>query len=372
MKAKIYVFGIRGFPNVQGGAEKHSEHLYSRMVKLGCQVTVFTRKPYMSNFRNMPQWHGVKFIHLSCLRPKALETIVHSLWAAIICIIHRPSIVHIHNIGPAVMTGLLKMTGLKVVVTYHSINYQHQKWGVFARCILKFGEYMCLKFADSIIVVSQTTKSYLEKKYGRMDLNLIPNGVNIPKPEPDGKTLSKYNLKKRNYVFTACRFAPEKGLHDLIAAYLKIPNSGFKLVIAGDTDHVSSYSRRLKKVASDNPDIVLTGYVSGHSLSELFSNASLFVLPSYYEGLPIALLEAISYNLPVLVSDIPQNREFHLPEYRFFPTGNREALARKMVKLFGQKLTERERIEQQALLKDKYDWNKIASQTLNIYKSIIN
>jgi glycosyltransferase involved in cell wall biosynthesis len=371
-RLKILVLGTRGFPDVQGGVEKHCEELYPRLVKLGCNVTVFTRTPYIPKERRISEWQGVKFIHLWCPKQKSLEAIIHTFLGIILARLKSPDILHIHAIGPSILVPLGKILGLKVVITNHGPDYKRQKWGRFAKIVLRTGEFVGTKFANRVIVISKVIKEFLEKKYSRKGLEFIPNGVNLPEILPPGDTLKKYGLEVEKYIFTACRFVPEKGLHDLIAAYQKIKNPEFKLVIAGDADHETEYSRNIKKLAEGNGRIVLTGFLSGKPLQELYSNAGLFVLPSYYEGLPISLLEALSYGLPVLVSDIPQNREVPLLEFRYFKPGDIEALTKKIVELFKIGITEEEKIKQKEILKEDYSWDKIAEYTLQAYKSVVN
>ena len=367
---KVFVLGTRGFPNVQGGVEKHCEELFPRLAKLGCDITVFTRTPYISPEKRLKEWKGIKFIHLWCPRKKSFEAIIHTFISSIICIIKKPDIAHFHNMGPAICLPLVKLWGIKTVFTYHSANYYHQKWGKFAKIILRFGEFLGIKFADKIIMISKATKRFLKKKYKREDLKFISNGVNLPEILLSRKTLRKYNLEPGKFVFIACRFVPEKGLHDLINAYGKIEHPVFKLVIAGDADHETEYSRGIKKMAGETEGVVLTGFIAGEPLQELFSNAGLFVLPSYYEGLPIALLEAMSYGLPVLVSDIPQNREVHLPDFRYFSAGDVEKLSVKIVELMKQGISEEEKKQQAEILINEYNWEDIARKTFEVYESI--
>ena len=365
---KIFVLGTRGFPNVQGGVEKYCEQLYSRVVNLGADVLVFARSHYFDIKNSV--WHGVKFCYLWCPRKKGIEAFIHTLFASIVTIFKKPDIAHFHNIGPAFFLPFVRLFGIKTVLTYHSINYLHQKWNTIEKFVLKAGEFLALKFADKIIVVSETTKNFLEKKYNRNDLIVIPSGVNLPQIISAGKVLKKYFLQPKKYIFTACRFVPEKGLHDLISAYRKIKNPEFKLVIAGDADHETKYSRNLKKLANETQGVVLTGVLTGKPLAELYSNAGLFVLSSYYEGLPIALLEALSYGLPVLVSDIPQHHEIPLPEFRYFKVGDTDELAKKIVELFNLGISEEEKQKYFKLLKENYNWDKIAIRILGIYKNV--
>jgi glycosyltransferase involved in cell wall biosynthesis len=367
----IFVIGTRGIPNIQGGVEKHCEQLYPLVSKYGFTFTVFNRLPYFSKLNKPSNWNGVKLIYLWSPKKRNIETFVHTLLSSLFCIIKRPKIVHLHNIGPALFIPIIKLFKIRTILTYHSINYEHQKWGNFAKTILKIGEKIGLKYADRIIVVSKTTKKMLEKKYGRMEMTYIPNGVNIQDPLPMGKYLNIYNLEPKKYIFTACRFVPEKGLHDLILAYNNIENKNFKLLIAGDGEYETEYVKEIKKSTINSTDIVLTGYISGKPLRELFSNALLFILPSYSEGTPIALLEAMSYGLPVLVSDIPQNRDLNLPKYRYYKVGDILELSTKILKLSKIGISDEERRIQFSILQKKYDWNIVAKETYKVYQNLI-
>jgi len=266
---------------------------------------------------------------------------------------------------------LVKLFGIKVVLTYHSINYKHTKWGIIAKWILQLGEVCGVVFADKVIVVSNATKDFLSKKYREIDSVYIPNGVNLIEIPHSSNSLNDYQLRPKKYVFTACRFDPEKGLHDLISAYQEIESPGFKLVIAGDADYETTYSRNIKRAAAEDKNIILTGFISGRLLRELYSNAGLFVLPSYYEGLPISLLEAMSYGLPVLASNIPGTKEVSLPTFRYFPAGNVDELARRMVILFKKGITGQEKKEGRLFLRKNYNWDRIAEQTWEVYKSVL-
>jgi len=371
-RLKIFVLGTRGFPDVQGGVEKHCEELFPRLVKLGCEITVVTRAHYIKKEKRINEWKEVQFIHLWAPKQKSLEAIIHTFLGVIIAKSRSPDILHFHAVGPSILVPLAKISGLEVVMTNHGPDYERQKWGMFAKKVLKFGELLGTKYADKVIVISKEIKRMLENKYHRKDLEYIPNGVNLPKILPPGDTLKKYNLETKKYAFTACRFVPEKGLHDLIKAYHMIEHPVFKLVIAGDADHETKYSRNLKKSIKGNQNIILTGVISGPPLQELYSNAGLFVLPSYYEGLPIALLEAMSYGLPILASDIPQNREIGLPDFRYFPPGQVKILSQKMRSLFENGISQEEKSEQRRIIQESYNWNRIAQETFKVYKSIIN
>lgn len=214
-------------------------------------------------------------------------------------------IVHIHAIGPALLTPLARLLGMKVVFTHHGPDYDRDKWGKAAKVMLKTGEWMGCMFANEVIVISEVINDILVRKYGRKDCHLIYNGVPTPDKINSTDYLYELGLKPCKYLFAMGRFVPEKNFHLLIRAFAALKQHNYKLVLAGDADFEDDYSRKLKSLAKEN-GVVLTGFIKGKKLHELLTHAHCFVLPSSHEGLPIALLEAMSYDLPVIVSDTLQ------------------------------------------------------------------
>ncbi len=367
---KIVVFGTRGFPGVPGGVEKHCEELYTRLAGLGCDVTVFTRKPYFPKEKQATEWNGVKFVHLWCPKQKSLEAIIHSFLSVLKARSIYPDILHVHAVGPALSIPFAKRLGLKVVMTHHGPDYERAKWGRIARFVLRKGEEFGVARSDQVIAISSVIENHVRKKFSR-NVYYIPNGITLSTIVSPGAELEKWHLQPKRYIFTACRFVPEKGLHDLIAAYKRMEEKSIKLVIAGDADHETAYSKNLKKFASQTKGVVLTGFITGQGLAELFSNTRLFVLPSYYEGLPIALMEALGYGVPVLVSDIPQHRELSLEPSMYFPAGNTDALSQSLRDFLE---LESNRVENDSLLgriRKEYNWDYIARKTLEVYHEVL-
>jgi len=365
-KLRIAVLGTRGIPEVMGGVETHCQALYPRLAKKGYTVTLFARKGYVQD--TPYTYQGVRIIPLWTIQKKSLEAICHTLIGVIQIARERKEfdLVHIHAIGPALMIPFAKLFGLKVVMTHHGPDYDRKKWGRVAKFVLRLGELLGCRFSDKVITVSQHISS-LVQKYNPGNVSYIPNGVPLPPMLPAGNYLQSWDLLPKRYFLTVGRLVPEKGFHDLISAYSKI-DTDWKLVIAGDTDHEDTYSRNLKKQAADTPGVIMTGFVKGSPLAELYSNAGLFVLPSYHEGLPIALLEALSYDIPVLTSDIPANRELaHNDE--MFPVGNIDKLKQTLSERsidYHHVSNGRERVL------SEFNWDEIVYQTANIYNTVVN
>ncbi len=365
MALKIAVIGTRGIPDIQGGVETHCEKLYPRLVKLGCDVTLMRRSCYIKPNNRISEFHGVKLIDVYAPKKKSIEAIVHTALATIKAKRMGADIVHIHAVGPGLCCPLARLLGMKVIATNHGPDYDRQKWGKAAKAVLRFGEWNQAHFAHHIISISHVINDILKKEYNRTkNVNLIYNGVEMPEKSTATDYLDQLQLTPGKYVVAVARFVPEKRFDLLIKAFQMSNHNGYRLVLAGDADHDDTYSTALKQQARD-AGVVLTGFIKGEKLNQLMSHACLFVLPSTHEGLPISLLEAMSYNLDVIVSDIAANKLPELAEGDFFEVDN--------VKQLSEKLSEK---LQHPPVKRQYDlhnynWDTIARQTLKVYHQTI-
>ncbi len=361
---KIVVTGTRGIPDIQGGVETHCEQLYPRIAAMGHDVTVIRRTPYVTPENRRDEYKGVRLADVYAPRKKSVEAIVHTFLAVLKARRLNPDVLHIHAIGPSLMVPFARLLGMKVVTTNHGPDYDRQKWGRLARTALRLGERFGTKCSNKVIVISNVIAGILRDNYGRSDTELIFNGVNKPVKSSGREYLKEWGIDGAPYIVALGRFVKEKGFHDLIEAYAKagLPKE-WRLVIAGDSDHPDEYSEALKRQARE-AGVVLTGFIKGERLNQLMSNASLFVLPSYHEGLPIALLEAMSYDLDVVVSDIPANRIPELDAADFFQAGNVDALATILTRKTLSRGTPR------AYNLANYDWDAIAARTVDVYREV--
>ncbi|KAA6315559.1 Capsular glucan synthase [termite gut metagenome] len=362
---KIVVTGTRGIPNIPGGVETHCEELFSRIAANGYAVTIIRRTNYVSE--NINEYKGVKLVDINAPKKKSFEAIVHTLKAVWKAKKLHADIIHIHAIGPAILTPIARMLGLKVVFTHHGADYDRDKWGKIAKSILKFGERMGCMFANEIIVISSVINQTIKQKYKRNDAHVIYNGVSVPNFINSTHYLNTLGIESGQYVFAMGRFVPEKNFHQLIHAFTatKAMDYNYKLVLAGDADFKDDYAKALKELARKE-GIILTGFIKGEKLQTLLTHARVFVLPSSHEGLPIALLEAMSYRLPVIVSDIPANMEIGLPQKCYFQVGNEIELTKKLKTAFESSDTNKVDYPMEA-----YNWDFIAKQVIEVYKKVL-
>jgi glycosyltransferase involved in cell wall biosynthesis len=360
------VLGLRGIPDVPGGVETHAQHLYPRLAALGCQVEVLVRTPFVPKER---RWFGqVRCRRIWCPRTQGLEAFVHSAFGVIYAGFARPDILHIHAVGPALVTPIARLLGLPVVVTHHGPDYERAKWRAFARWVLRLGESAGMNFANARIAISRVIVDLIRTKYMR-ESYLIPNGVVLQEPSVASEYVRSIGLELGRYFLQVSRIVPEKRQLDLVRAYRALQPTDWKLVLVGGTD-TDAYSRQLQAEASA-AGAVLTGFQTGAPLHELYSHAGAFVLPSSHEGLPIAMLEALSYGLPVLASDIPGNLEVGLDASDYFPLGDIAALSSKLRSVSEKETADASNRTRSRLIAQRYNWDKIAEDTLDVYDRVL-
>lgn len=361
---RVMMLGMRGFPDVQGGVEKHTENLALSLTKLNCEVEAITRTTYVP--KGTRELGRIRIVRIWNSRMKGVETFLHTFLGVLYAGWRRPDVLHIHGIGPAFFAPLARVLGLKVVVTYHSLNYQHVKWGPFARTILRIGEWAGIAFSHGRIAVSSGLAEQMKASYQK-PIYAIPNGLEKPKPVQSTDVLQAFGLTSGRYVISVARIDEAKRQLDLIAAYARIHEPTFKLALVGEADYIGPYARSVSDAAKNTPGVVLLGRQTGNALAELYTHAGIFVLASGHEGQPIAVLEAASYGLQSVLSDIPAHREIAPPGTQYFDVGDAAGLGRHLVQFFSASELARLPDEERDRILGAHDWDAIAHQTLGIY-----
>jgi glycosyltransferase involved in cell wall biosynthesis len=319
---RIAMIGQRGVPATFGGVEHHVEELGSRLAARGHDVTVFVRPSY-SDYEKQ-SYRGMTVRRVPTVSTRHLDAIVHASLSTVAAMRTGFDIIHYHAIGPGVPGVLPRMGGRsRVIQTIHGLDGQRAKWGPVAQSALGAAEWMSSRVPHEVIVVSRDLQSYYRDRYQR-DTHLVYNGVNERTIRSPQRIVDEYGLEKHEYVLFVGRLVPEKAPDKLIRAFRRIPGDR-RLVIAGGSSFTGEYVEQLHQLASQDPRVLLTGYVYGEVLDELYSNAAVFVLPSLLEGLPLTLLEAIAYGAPIVASDIPPHQEVidsSRVGHMLFTTGN--------------------------------------------------
>lgn len=369
---KIAMIGHKRIPSREGGIEIVVAELSSRLVKRGHRVVAYNRMGHHISgkeyeIEKTKKYNGVLLKTVFTFENKALNAIVYSFLACLKASMTKCDAVHIHAEGPASMSFIPKLFHKRVIVTIHGLDWQRAKWGGFAARFLKLGEKTAVKYADEIIVLSKNTKKYFSDTYGRETV-YIPNGISAPSVRSDNEIKKLFNLRKNGYILFLGRIVPEKGVHYLIEAFKALATDK-KLVIAGGSSHTDEYINKLKTLAKDDGRIIFTDFVQGEILDELYSNAYVYCLPSDLEGMPISLLEAMSYGNCCLTSDICECTEVCENRAVYFQKGNIEDLKSKLEFLIdNEAYTEEMRKASREFILNKYNWDNVVNETEKLYK----
>lgn len=368
---RIAMLGHKRIPSREGGVEIVVEELACRMAERGHSLTCYNRRGHHvsgANFdsRKFKEYNGIKLKNVWTLDKKGLAAMSSSFFAAICAAFGRYDIVHFHAEGPCFMLWLPKLFGKRCIATIHGLDHMRAKWGKFASWYIRSGEKCAAKYADEIIVLSENVYKYFIDVYGRETV-FIPNGVSAPVQYGAKEIAEKYSLEKDSYILFLGRLVPEKGIKYLIEAYKNLKTDK-KLVIAGGSSDTKAYEEELRILSAENPDIIFTGFVQGRLLEELYSNAYIYVLPSDLEGMPLSLLEAMSYGNCCVTSDIPECAEVVGSYGVQFEKGNIDDLCDKLQSLCDEpEIVAEYKSKAAEYICKKYNWDDVTQRTLNLY-----
>lgn len=372
-KLNIAMFGQKRIPSREGGVEIVVEELCTRMVALGHNVTCYNRGGHHVSgseydSKRLKEYKGIKLKTVPTIEKKGLAAVSSSFFAALCCAFGKYDVVHIHAEGPAFFAWLPKLFHKRVIVTVHGIDWQREKWkSGFGSKFIHKGEKNAVKYADEIIVLSKGVQDYFEKIYGRKTV-FIPNGVSNHIERKPQIIKNKFGLDKDEYILFLGRLVPEKGIKYLIEAFKQVDTEK-KLVIAGGSSDTSEFENEMKEIAKEDKRILFTGFVQGQELEELYSNAYVYALPSDLEGMPLSLLEAMSYGNCCLVSDIPECAEVVEDKALIFKKADVKDLQSKLQDACDHSEKVDAHKKQAAdFICSKYNWDEIVQATLKLYR----
>lgn len=366
---KIAMLGHKRIPSREGGIETVVTELAVRMEQRGNQVEAYNRwEPFNKEIPEIPkEYKKVKLHKILTSKKSSLNAFIYSILATGCALFGNYDVLHYHAEGSCAMIWLPKLFKIPVVATIHGLDWKRAKWGDFATKYLLLGERIAARYADEIIVLSKDMQRYFWETYGR-ETHYLNNGIQVHDSVLPDK-IKKFGLREKNYILYLGRIVPEKGIHHLIHAFSSI-DTDVKLVIAGNADKTNSYAASICEQAEHDERIVMTGFVEGQMLQELYSNCIAYVLPSDIEGMAITMLEAMSYGAHCIFSDIPENREVAGEYARYFPVGDVAALREQLLHAIS--LQEEEHADNSkkeiAYIKEKFGWEPVVDSTLEIYK----
>lgn len=360
---RIAHVGLKGIPASYGGIERVTDILATRMAQRGHQVAVYARAHYTS--RSM-RYNGVDVRRFPSWNTKYTDTLSHTLLSLLDVRRRGADVVHLHSLGPAVLTPLARAMGLRVVVHLHGQEWQGGKWGTAARLGFRAAELPAVYAPDALVVVSEGLRGYYCDHF-RREATSIPNGVDLPAAEPDFDAVRRLTgCEPNQYLLFVGRLVPEKGLDYLLPAAAA---SRRPVVVVGESDHSERYADTLRE-RWGGEHVRFIGGVYGPELSQLYAACWAYIQPSIREGMSMTLLEAMAHGCRIVASDIAPNRETLEATGTYVPVRTVEPLADAIQALD----VERDRRTLQCAARqrvvDEFQWDRIVDRWERLYRRV--
>jgi glycosyltransferase involved in cell wall biosynthesis len=373
---KIAVIGVKGLPAKQGGIEHYCQALYPKIVEQGHSVDLYARSSYINeSWFSVYKCQGVRVICLPSLAFRGLDALTNSGLAAIVAAFKGYDVIHFHALGPSLFSVIPRLlSSAKVIATCQGLDWQRGKWGKSSSRVIRLGEKMAAQYAHNVIVVSKALQDYFKLTYD-LDTEYIPNAPGIyAKSDPEFNFVKSQGLEPGKYLLFLGRLVPEKRPDLLVQAFQKLQQSNWKLVLVGGCSDTTEYIAQLQGLAGDDSRVIFAGELRGTRLAEMVRGAGIFVLPSDLEGLPLAMLEAMREEVPVVASDIPPHQQLIGSDRgSLFKAGDLASCTSVLEKAMSQpqKLAS---LAQKAhrYVRQNYTWDKITADNLAVYDQEFN
>jgi glycosyltransferase involved in cell wall biosynthesis len=350
----IFVVGARGVPDVEGGAEKNAEMLFPLIAAAGYRVTLGGLEENIKS----DEFKGVRLLKAPSSRILKTDKLLYYIVAIFMALRLRPRIVHFQGLGSALFLWAYKLMGARTVVRYGSADYLVAKWGLLGKLGFLVSEFQ-LRFADAVIAVTPALAERLRRRGISRNVHVIANAVDAL---PESQTPAAES--KPDYILTVGRVTAQKNVANLMRGYEMFARDAEnppQLVIAGGLDE-ADYVDQLRPLVTER--IVLAGRFARSAMAPLYRGAKIYINASLHEGSSNAVLEAISAGCPILLSDIPENRDFGLPAHCYFDPRSPEAIAAALAQ--AARAPAAFVVDPQRYL----TWDAVAQRTLDIYRNI--
>jgi glycosyltransferase involved in cell wall biosynthesis len=358
---RIAILGTRGIPASYGGFETFAEHLSTRLVARGHDVTVYCRAHYVSP--RQLEYHGVRLKVLPTIRHKYFDTVVHTFISAIHAVSGRYDAALICNCANAAFSPILRLTGTPVAINVDGLEHKRKKWGWLGQHYYRFAEYLSTLLPNEMVTDARVIQEYYLARHNTPS-TMIAYGSEVER-RPDRAAVRNWRVEPNRYVLYVSRLEPENNAHLVIEAFKKV-RTAYRLLIVGDAPYAEQYIKSLKARARGDKRIIFTGFVFGQDYRALQQNAYCYVHATEVGGTHPALLEAMGYGNCVLTLATPENLE--VVAEAGVPYVDEFDLAEKLQRVLRDgSLVQAYRNRAQQRVQAHYDWETVVDQYENLF-----
>lgn len=363
---RIAILGTRGIPASYGGFETFAEHLSTRLVERGHEVTVYCRAHYVSP--RQLEYHGVRLKVLPTIRHKYFDTVVHTFLSAIHAVAGRYDAALICNCANAPFSPILRLTGTPVAINVDGLEHRRKKWGSLGRRYYHLAEYLSTLLPNEMVTDAQVIQDYYLTRHNTPS-TMIAYGSEVER-RPNREIVRKWRVEPNRYVLYVSRLEPENNAHLVIEAFKKV-RTAYRLLIVGDAPYAEQYINSLKANARGDKRIIFTGFVFGQDYRALQQNAYSYIHATEVGGTHPALLEAMGYGNCVLTLATPENLE--VVGDAGVPYVDEFDLAEKLQRVLRDgSLVQAYRNRAQQRVQKFYDWETVVDQYEELFARMSN
>ncbi len=303
---KIALIGGRTFHQPDGIAT-FMHNLAAELAKMGHEPIY-----YCESDRNEVEYvDGFWVVHQKSLKSAALSKIVLGLRATNKALFKEKGVrvFHYNGWAPSLLAARLPwMFGRISLMQGHGLEWKRTKYSPKQQKVMKIMERITASWNCNLTMCSQEQTDFFKTEYGKT-CRTITGAVNLPGEPQQSDILERFGIIPNNYVLFMGRLVQDKNPNYLIKGFLDSHYGDKQLVLCGDNPQDPTFVNQLKAIAGDNPNVIFTGAVFGADKDVVFRNCWAYCLPSSLEGLPISLLEGMSYGKICIASDIDANKE---------------------------------------------------------------
>ena len=358
---RIAILGTRGIPASYGGFETFAEHLSTRLVARGHQVTVYCRAHYVSP--RQLEFHGVRLQVLPTIRHKYFDTVIHAFLSAVHAAPKRFDVALICNAANAPFAPILRFTGTPVAINVDGLEHKRKKWGHLGRRYYRLAEYLSTILPNEMVTDAQVIQNYYLANH-KKNSTMIAYGSEVER-RPDRTAVRKWRVEPNRYVLYVSRLEPENNAHLVIEAFKRV-RTAYRLLVVGDAPYAEQYISDLKARAKGDKRIIFTGFVFGQDYRALQQNAYCYVHATEVGGTHPALVEAMGYGNCVLTLATPENME--VVGDSAIPYADEFDLTEKLQRVLRDgSLVHAYRNRAQSRVQSQYDWNHVVDQYESLF-----
>ncbi len=361
---RIAILGTRGIPASYGGFETFAEHLSTRLVARGHDVTVYCRAHYVSP--RQLEYHGVRLKVLPTIRHKYFDTVVHAFLSALHAVPSRFDAALICNAANAPFASILRGTGTPVAINVDGLEHKRKKWNLLARKYYVLAERLSTILPNVTVTDAKVIQDYYATRYHARS-TMIAYGAEVER-KPDRAAVRRWRVEPNRYVLYVSRLEPENNARMVIEAFKKV-RTAYRLLVVGDAPYAHEYIKDLKERARGDRRIIFTGFVFGQDYRALQQNAYCYVHATEVGGTHPALLEAMGYGNCVLTLATPENIE--AVGDAGIPYADEVDLTQKLQRVLRDgSLVQSYRNRAQLRVQQNYDWEHVVDQYEQLFASI--